>query len=134
MNGKAIRDKTFEATQWLNNYLVGDKENLLLIKTWMIFCSGIMDIMVVTLFVNWAYVGRNLRLALTFLSFYFFRTTLQNFFTMEKDPEFYFEFPGFPSMVIAYGSTNDFFYSGHVGMCVMCFCEFNRMSERMQDP
>jgi len=52
---------------------------------------------------------------------------------MKKDPGFYFDFPGFPSLVIAYGSTNDFFYSGHVGACIMCHLEFKRWASDMKD-
>lgn len=28
------------------------------------------------------------------------------------------------SLTVPYGRTNDFFYSGHVGCCVICFLEF----------
>jgi hypothetical protein len=39
-------------------------------------------------------------------------------------PEGYlWDYPGFPSIFIPYGKTNDFFYSGHVGLCVIVFHE-----------
>ena len=34
------------------------------------------------------------------------------------------DFPGIYSMTVPYGSTNDFFYSGHIGCCMLCFLEF----------
>ncbi len=37
---------------------------------------------------------------------------------------FLFEYPGFPSITVSYLKTNDFFYSGHVGMPVILMCEF----------
>lgn len=35
-----------------------------------------------------------------------------------------FEHPGLHSIVVPYHDTNDFFYSGHVGTCLLCFLEF----------
>ena len=43
---------------------------------------------------------------------------------MEKYEGFYWDYPGFPSIAVPYGGTNDFFYSGHIGCCVLCFLEF----------
>ncbi len=34
------------------------------------------------------------------------------------------EFPGFYSITVPYGKTNDFFFSGHVGCCVIMMLEF----------
>jgi PAP2 superfamily C-terminal len=34
------------------------------------------------------------------------------------------EFPGFYSITVPYGKTNDFFFSGHVGCCIINFLEF----------
>lgn len=34
------------------------------------------------------------------------------------------DFPGFYSITVPYGKTNDFFFSGHIGCCMICFCEF----------
>lgn len=40
-------------------------------------------------------------------------------------PEGYlWEFPGFYSITVPYGRTNDFFFSGHIGCCILCYCEF----------
>ena len=33
-------------------------------------------------------------------------------------------FPGFMSIFVPYGETADFFYSGHVGICMIMFLEF----------
>jgi len=37
---------------------------------------------------------------------------------------FIWEYPGFPSIMVSYLKTNDFFYSGHVGLPVILMCEF----------
>ena len=42
-----------------------------------------------------------------------------------KEPDGYFwDFPGFYSLTVPYGRANDFLYSGNVGCCMICFCEF----------
>lgn len=38
------------------------------------------------------------------------------------------DFPGFYSITVPYGKTNDFFFSGHIGICMICFCEFRAHS------
>lgn len=38
---------------------------------------------------------------------------------------FIWEYPGFPSIMVSYLKTNDFFYSGHVGLPVLLMCEFH---------
>lgn len=40
---------------------------------------------------------------------------------------YYWEYPGFPSLFVPYGATNDFFFSGHVGCCILIFLEFGKM-------
>lgn len=37
---------------------------------------------------------------------------------------FTWEYPGFPSIVVSYLKTNDFFFSGHCGMPMICHMEF----------
>lgn len=34
---------------------------------------------------------------------------------MRYPPGIYWDDPGFPSLIVPYGDTTDFFYSGHVG-------------------
>lgn len=34
------------------------------------------------------------------------------------------EYPGFPSLVVPYGPTNDFFYSGHMGGALISTLEW----------
>jgi hypothetical protein len=38
------------------------------------------------------------------------------------------DFPGFYSVTVPYGKTNDFFFSGHIGCCMICFCEFKAVN------
>jgi hypothetical protein len=45
-------------------------------------------------------------------------------------PEGYlWEYPGFPSLVVSYLKTNDFFFSGHMGLPVIIICELYKMKK-----
>lgn len=45
-------------------------------------------------------------------------------------PEGYlWEYPGFPSLVVSYLKTNDFFFSGHVGLPIIIICELYKMKK-----
>ena len=45
-------------------------------------------------------------------------------FSMRYPDGYLWDFPGIYSITVPYGRTNDFFYSGHIGCCVICYCEF----------
>ena len=45
---------------------------------------------------------------------------------MRFPPGYYWDDPGFPSMVVPYGNTTDFFYSGHVGFLNIAALEWYR--------
>jgi len=40
------------------------------------------------------------------------------------------DYPGFPSITIAYFGTSDFFFSGHIGNCTLFFLEVWALKER----
>ena len=47
-----------------------------------------------------------------------------------KFPEGYlWEYPGFPSLTVSYLKTNDFFFSGHVGLPLLMICELYKMQK-----
>jgi hypothetical protein len=86
-----------------------------------------MDIMVGTLFIYYAKYGRTFRLPIIYTLFYGLRFMCQAVFAMAPYEGMYWEYPGFPSLVVPYGHTNDFFFSGHIGCCMLVFLEFSRM-------
>ena len=47
-----------------------------------------------------------------------------NVWLIEKPPGYDWGYPGYMSIYVGYGSTADFFYSGHVGICMLHFLEF----------
>jgi len=40
-------------------------------------------------------------------------------------------YPGFPSIMVSYFKTNDFFYSGHCGLPIVLLCEFNHLGMKL---
>ena len=49
-----------------------------------------------------------------------------------KYPEGYlWENPGFPSLMVSYLKTNDFFFSGHVGLPVILLSEFIKINKNI---
>jgi PAP2 superfamily C-terminal len=49
---------------------------------------------------------------------------------MSRPVGFLWSYPGFPSIVVAYFDTNDFFFSGHVGNCTMMLIEMWALGEK----
>ena len=49
---------------------------------------------------------------------------------MQKPKGYLWDWPGFPSIFVPYAKTNDFFYSGHVGSCVIVALEAQHMGYR----
>ena len=58
------------------------------------------------------------------LVFYGFRIIVQQIFFVEYPQGYLWGWPGFFSLFVPYGSTPDFFYSGHVGVCMLHVLEF----------
>jgi len=58
------------------------------------------------------------------LVFYSFRGVVQSMWLMSKAPGYNWGYPGFMSIFVGYGTTTDFFYSGHVGICMIHYLEF----------
>lgn len=92
----------------------------------MIFCSFLMDAMIGILFGHWCIHGQSMRMPLAFGVFYILRHMFMMVYSVQPYEGYYWQYPGFPSFMIAYGETNDFFYSGHVGACILAFHEFTK--------
>jgi len=73
---------------------------------------------------------RNFKLPLTLLAMYIFRGFLQNVFFMKFPTNYIWGTPGLFSITVPYAPANDFFFSGHVGLCTICFIYFRRQKVR----
>ena len=131
--GQAIRDKGHVWTVSLNEFFLRP-ENLFWLHALMIFSSLLMDTIVVSLFAYFLFSRKAAmwRIPLEFTLFYGLRFGCLALFAMKMPQGFYWEYPGFYSLTVPYGWTNDFFFSGHIGACALCMLEFWPSKWRME--
>jgi hypothetical protein len=99
-------------------------ENPTLRHTLIIISSLLIDTTILTTMVIWILKGKSWRFFFTGVCFYGVRAILQFTFMMPFPDYYTFDYPGFPSIMVSYKKTNDFFYSGHVGIPLICGYEF----------
>lgn len=118
---KGIKDYVFIATGGMNEYFREDesRRNALLIT-----CSTLLDILVLVGFYRFAVYATTYRLAMALVVFYSFRLILLQLAQFEQPEGYNWGWPGWFSLTVSYGQTQDFFYSGHVGICMIHFLEF----------
>jgi len=97
--------------------------------SFIIFGSGMLDILLFWFCVRWVVYARNYRVLITVLIFYLFRAFLQRMFYMTYPPDYIWGYPGFPSIAVDYQKDNDFFYSGHLGFVVIMALEYRRQKQ-----
>lgn len=68
--------------------------------------------------------GTTWRVAFTLAAFYGVRALVQSLCIFCFPDGYVWDFPGVFSLFVAYTHTPDFFYSGHVGVCMLHFLEF----------
>ena len=73
---------------------------------------------------NWAFNHRTTRMAFCIMLYYFIRGKCQNSFYLTRTKGYMYDYPGLPSLTIAYFDTNDFYFSGHIGSCTIYTMEF----------
>jgi len=88
-----------------------------------------MDVTMVVGFVVFAIHGRTWRLPIALVMFYGLRMILQKCFLMRYPEGYLWDYPGFPSLVVPYGKTNDFFYSGHCGGALIMTLEYRSLAK-----
>jgi hypothetical protein len=118
-----VYDAGLNITDSFSKFLYENKlqKNILLISS-----SLIEDLIALILIITWITDGKSWFLILTLAKFYLFRVVVQFFYNMPYPKNYSFGNPGFPSIVVSYLRTNDFFYSGHVGMPLISSFEFRR--------
>jgi len=118
-----VRDEFHELTLPINRHLA---QNPLHRSILIIVASTMMDINVLVMTLRFVFQGRNFKTFWIVLFFYAFRGFLQSVFFLKFPTEYIWGHPGMFSMTVPYAPANDFFYSGHVGLCTICFIDFGR--------
>jgi len=92
-------------------------------------CSFSVDLTFLATFGYWAIFGSNARLPISLGLFYAVRALIQTIWYSPFPEGFYWNSPGFPSLVVPYGRGSDFFFSGHSGFLLICLEEWHRIGK-----
>jgi len=125
---ECIRDEMHEMTRPIAIFL---GENPFYRNTMIILASCLMDMNVVILSVRWFFFEKNFKLLMIVTAFYGFRGFLQKMFFMKFPDDYVWGHPGLFSLSVAYAPANDFFFSGHCGMCTICLIHFRRTGRKL---
>jgi len=98
------------------------------IRNWIIVVSSFLidAALVFVTFFFWR-DGKTARIMNSLLVFYAVRGILQSVFMMQYPEKWCFEDPGFFSIVVPYGKSSDFYFSGHSGFLLMATIELIHM-------
>jgi hypothetical protein len=121
-----IGDRLHTATTAANSYLHGNPSvaNPLLIVS-----SGIIDLLGVFLLSRWIF-GASIRPFLGLVIVLGLRQVMQWLVALPAPPNAIWHYPGFPSLLVTYGVSNDYFFSGHTAIAVLAVTEIARVGRR----
>jgi hypothetical protein len=83
----------------------------------LIASSAIMDVLVGFVIV-WSIVGPSFRPFIGLIILFGLRQICQALIALPAPPGMIWRYPGFPSLFVTYGVTNDLFFSGHTAMAI----------------
>lgn len=110
-----IQDRMHQLTAPLNNYLQlhSSSANALLIIS-----SAMIDLLGIFLLARWL-LGASLRPFLALVILLGLRQILQALVGLPAPMGSIWHYPGFPSLLVTYGVSNDYFFSGHTAIAVL---------------
>jgi hypothetical protein len=122
----AIGDRLQDLTAPVNLYLHAHASaaDLLLIVS-----SGIIDLLGIFLLARWIF-GASLRPFLGLVIVLGLRQIIQSVVALPTPPNSIWHYPGFPSLLVTYSVSNDYFFSGHTAIAVLAVTEIARLGKR----
>jgi len=120
---ECIHDEVHVWTSPITLYLAANPmyRNILIVTA-----SLMIDVCTLVLALRFVLYDKNYKVGLIGISFYLFRGFLQSVFYMKFPSDYIWGHPGVFSITVPYEPANDFFYSGHVGICMICLITFKR--------
>lgn len=116
-----INDTLFNFTTGVRSYLSSNKQ----FKNIIMITAGVFeDVSVVLGFLFFAFYFKSWRMGFSLVFCYSIRMCIQQIYLMKIPDDSLFEYPGFPSLVVPYYSTSDYFFSGHVSLPIIIAHEF----------
>jgi len=122
-----VEDKAFQVLEGITRFLIATPGNEGFRNALQIINSGLIDITFLVTLGYWILHGRSSRLIATYAIFYGIRALVQNLFWLPFPEMYWWNSPGFPSLVVPYGRGSDFFFSGHSGFLVICINEWSTL-------
>ena len=121
-----IHDGLHDITGPLNHYL---QSHASAANALLIISSGIIDLLGIFLLARWIF-GGSLRPFLALIIVLGLRQIMQALVALPAPPNAIWHYPGFPSLLVTYGVSNDYFFSGHTAIAVLGAIEFARLDRR----
>jgi hypothetical protein len=115
LNTNCIYDLGLNIFEPINKFFHSNARDYLLI-----FSSFLIDFTAITTLGLWVYSARTWSFPIYTVIFYSTRALVQQIYQMPFPIRFNFFYPGFPSICVPYAHTNDFFWSGHVALPLLC--------------
>jgi hypothetical protein len=118
-----IGDALHSLTAPLNHYLVlhPTAANGVLITS-----SGLIDVAAIFVFAEWVF-GHSVRPLLGLAILLGLRQVAQALCALPEPEGLIWHYPGFPSLLVTYGVSNDFFFSAHTAIAVFAATEIARL-------
>ena len=120
--GDRIHTLTASANLYLHTH--SSAANLLLIVS-----SAIIDLLGILLLARWIF-GASIRPFLGLVIVLGLRQIMQSLVALPAPPNAIWQYPGFPSLLVTYRVSNDYFFSGHSAIAVLAVTEIARMGKR----
>ena len=118
-----INDGLHQITASLNHYL---QLHTAAANALLIISSGIIDLLGLFLLGRWLF-GGTLRPFLALVIVLGLRQIMQVLVALPAPPNAIWHNPGFPSLLVTYGVSNDYFFSGHTAIAVLGAIELARL-------
>ena len=95
----------------------------------LIASSGLIDLLALFLFTEWVF-GRSVRPLLGLAILLGLRQIAEALCALPKPDGMIWHYPGFPSLLVTYRVSNDFFFSAHTSIAVFAATEIARLGRR----
>ena len=122
LSAAGINDGLHNATASLNLYL---QQHTSAANALLVASSLIIDLLGIFLLSRWLFAGI-LRPFLALVIVLALRQIMQALIALPAPPNMIWHYPGFPSLLVTYGVSNDFFFSGHTAIAVLGAAELAR--------
>jgi len=121
-----IGDRLHVATASANLYL---HQHSSVADALLIVSSGMIDLLGIFLLGRWIFAGR-VRPFLGLVIVLGLRQLIEALVSLPAPPDAIWHYPGFPSLLVTYGVSNDYFFSGHTAIAVLAATEIARLGRR----